>query len=126
MTEYKKIAKALRACAHGIRRCDDCYQDPKGFDCSTFLMRDAANAFEEIQAQLPKRGKWEATHRHENYYRRCTGIDDKGEEHTITVHHEAEYDWLRCPYCKAAAADNYTNYCPNCGARMKEARHEGL
>ena len=64
------------------------------------------------------RGEWEKTHRHTNSYRKYTGFDEMGEEHTITVHEELEYDWLKCPYCGASAADNFQNFCPNCGARM--------
>lgn len=67
------------------------------------------------------RGKWEKTHRHRNSYRQYTGTDSMGEEHTITVHEEVEYDWLNCPYCGASAADNFQNYCPKCGAELKEA-----
>ena len=64
------------------------------------------------------RGEWEKTHRHTNSYRKYTGFDEMGEEHTIIVHEELEYDWLKCPYCGASAADNFQNFCPNCGAKM--------
>lgn len=78
----------------------------------------AIGKIEPADVQPVVRGKWEKTHRHTNSYRKYTGFDDMGEEHTITVREEFEYDWLKCPYCGASAADNFQNVCPNCGARM--------
>ena len=42
-----------------------------------------------------------------------------GETHTITVKEMAEYDDLYCSECGAQSADNFFNFCPNCGADMR-------
>lgn len=95
MADYKKLVKALRACARGVRRCDECYQDKDRFDCHTDLMRDAAAAIEALQAQLPKRGEW------------------------IHVEGDEPWEW-RCTAChKIAEGLGEFRFCPNCGAKME-------
>ncbi len=57
MTDYTKLAEALRICSSELN-CGDCpllYRD----SCSSDeLMTDAAAAIESLQAQLPKRGQY--------------------------------------------------------------------
>ena len=67
----------------------------------------------------PKRGKWVKKHRHYGGFRSYTGFDSFGEQHTITVDERAEYDDLYCSECGARSADNFLNFCPNCGAKME-------
>lgn len=64
----------------------------------------------------PKRGKWIKKHRHYGGFRSYTGFDSMGEQHTITVDERAEYDDLYCSECGARSADNFLNFCPNCGS----------
>lgn len=72
-----------------------------------------------------RHGRWVKKHRHRGGFHRATGIDDMGETHTITVDERVEYDDLYCSECGKQSADNFLNYCPNCGARMgKEDEHE--
>lgn len=86
---------------------------------------DGASWFDALERIPPSdvrpvaRGRWEKTHRHHNNNRLVTGLDEFGETHTIRLREEIAYDWMRCPYCHAAAADNFQNYCPNCGAEME-------
>lgn len=65
-----------------------------------------------------RHGRWTKKRRHRGGIRRYTGIDDMGEQHTITVDEQAEYDDLYCSECGKQSADNFLNYCPNCGAKM--------
>ena len=59
-------------------------------------------------------------HKHRGGFRRYTGIDDMGEQHTIIVDERVEYDDRYCSECGKQSADNFLNYCPNCGAKMME------
>ena len=65
-----------------------------------------------------RHGQWIMKHKHRGGFRRYTGIDDMGEQHTITVDERVEYDDRYCSECGKQSADNFLNYCPNCGAKM--------
>ena len=65
-----------------------------------------------------RHGRWIMKHRHRGGFHRYTGIDDIGEQHTITVDERVEYDDRYCSECGKQSADNFLNYCPNCGAKM--------
>lgn len=68
----------------------------------------------------PKKGRWIKKHRHYGGFRSYTGFDSFGELHTITVDERTEYDDLYCSECGARSADNFLNFCPNCGADMRQ------
>ena len=72
--------------------------------------------FDGIQSAQPKRGKWIKKHRHYGGFRSYTGFDVMGEQHTVTVDERSEYDDLYCSECGARSADNFLNFCPNCGS----------
>ena len=102
MTDYTELVKALRICSSELN-CGDCpllYRD----SCSSDeLMADAAAAIEELQAQLPKRGKWKET--------------DMG--------WDGDTAWV-CSVCgepwtliDGTPKENNMNFCPNCGAKME-------
>lgn len=63
-------------------------------------------------------GRWIIKHKHRGGFHRYTGIDDMGEQHTITVDERIEYDDRYCSECGKQSADNFLTYCPNCGAMM--------
>ena len=65
-----------------------------------------------------RHGRWIIKHKHRGGFHRYTGIDDMGEQHTITVDERIEYDDRYCSECGKQSADNFLTYCPNCGARM--------
>lgn len=81
------------------------------------------------------RGEWVAKHRHRGGFRRATGVDDMGEQRTITIDERCEYDDRYCSKCGKQSPDNFLNFCGYCGAPMTdeavqmvmerlEARHE--
>lgn len=73
---------------------------------------------------LVRHGRWVKKHRHTGGFRRYTGTDDMGAQHTITVDERLGYDDLYCSECGKQSADNFLDYCPNCGAKMDlEERH---
>lgn len=78
-----------------------------------------AEQIKELPPAQPKRGKWIKKHRHYGGFRSYTGFDAIGEQHTITVDERTEYDDLYCSECGARSADNFLNFCPNCGADMR-------
>ena len=64
------------------------------------------------------KGEWVKKHKHRGGFRRATGVDDMGEEHTITIDERCEYDDLYCGKCGKQSADNFLDFCPACGAPM--------
>lgn len=114
--DYKKLIEALRLCQFGECGCGKCYykelkgdwctedNHPEFFDCDDKLKLDAANAIEELQAEVkrlePKRGEW--------VYEEL----DNFRKYKVT-----------CPHCGEWYIGNYDaydepsdfNYCPHCG-----------
>ena len=66
------------------------------------------------------RGEWVAKHRHRGGFRRVTGVDDMGEQRTITIDERCEYDDRYCSKCGKQSPDNFLNFCGYCGAPMKD------
>ncbi len=66
------------------------------------------------------RGEWVAKHRHRGGFRRVTGVDDMGEQRTITIDERCEYDDLYCSKCGKQSPDNFLNFCGYCGAPMTD------
>ena len=87
----------------------------------SYSREDAADCIRYMDAAdvAPVRhGRWIIKHKHRGGFRRYTGIDDMGEQHTITVDERVEYDDRYCSECGKQSADNFLTYCPNCGAKM--------
>lgn len=106
MTDYSKTVKALRECA---RADADCHNNCPYYNhdtCTDDLKSDAADAIEELQAQLPKRGKW---------------IKD---EEQSQKHVEAIYTCSACHNFDAWGVTELYPYCPNCGAKMEARDNE--
>ena len=66
------------------------------------------------------RGEWVAKHRHRGGFRRVTGVDDMGEQRTITIDERCEYDDRYCSKCGKQSPDNFLNFCGYCGAPMTD------
>ena len=66
------------------------------------------------------RGEWVAKHRHRGGFRRVTGVDDMGEQRTITIDDRCEYDDRYCSKCGKQSPDNFLNFCGYCGAPMTD------
>ena len=72
-----------------------------------------------------RHGRWVLRHKRVGGFRRYTGLDEMGEQHTIIVDERAEHDDLYCSECGRQSADNWLNYCPNCGAKMDGGQDDG-
>ena len=72
-----------------------------------------------------EKGEWDMKHRHHGGFRRYTGRDDFGEEHTITVDERSECDEPYCPKCGKWNESVWRNFCPNCGADMRKVENDG-
>ena len=70
------------------------------------------------------RGEWVAKHRHRGGFRRVTGVDDMGEQRTITIDERCEYDDRYCSKCGKQSPDNFLNFCGYCGAPMTDVAVE--
>ena len=66
------------------------------------------------------RGEWVAKHRNRGGFRRVTGVDDMGEQRTITIDERCEYDDRYCSRCGKQSPDNFLNFCGYCGAPMTD------
>lgn len=102
MTDYTKLVQALRHCMtkeDGITICEPCPYYGKGIECENVLHTDAAAAIEELQAQLPKRGKW--------IVKGANRIDCSVCGHSICF-----------AFGLIEGSLTGYNYCPNCGAKM--------
>ena len=66
------------------------------------------------------RGEWVAKHRHRGGFRRATGVDDMGEQRTITIDERCEYDDRYCSKCGKRSLYNFLNFCGYCGAPMTD------
>ena len=66
------------------------------------------------------KGEWVKRHKHRGGFRRVTGMDDMGEQHTITIDERCEYDDLYCSKCGKQSPDNFLNFCGYCGAPMTD------
>lgn len=102
-SNHEQLVKALRCKRDDCEGCDLAFFDKdEGWMCQYAAKDDdAAAAIEALQAQLPKQGVW-------------IRID----KHTI-----------QCPLCHryldlrgVNAGRGDANYCPNCGAKMKEVQ----
>ena len=105
--QIEEMAKSLNRCASV---CED------GCSCSE---KEHAEALYNAGYRKQSEGEWVKKHRHRGGYETVTGVDSIGEKHTITLDTRCEYDDLYCSICGKQAADNFLNYCPNCGAKMK-------
>lgn len=73
---------------------------------------------EQGMEKAVRHGRWVMKHRHHGGFRRYTGVDDYGAQHTITVDERFELDEPYCPFCGKWNESVFLNYCPNCGAKM--------
>ena len=92
MSDYADLIKALRACNAPGGFCDSCPYHYGGIPCLD-LNKNAADAIESMQAQMPKRGK-------------------------LVKCEAAEYAWC-CSECGHGYTDNKLTYCYDCGAKME-------
>ena len=95
-----ELIKALRYCADEDKICTEqtnCGYYGKGFFCQDVLMRDAADAIEaadkRIAVLMQKEGEW---------------LDEQ----------RGRWIYAKCNLC-GKVQDVRSNYCPNCGAKMK-------
>lgn len=65
-----------------------------------------------------KRGHWVYKHRYRGGFRKYTGVDSMGVEHTITVDERYECDDPYCSECNRLNDGSSLKFCPNCGAIM--------
>ena len=96
--------------------------EPGGSRCQMAL-KVALTALRPVsreQVEKVWRGEWVAKHRHRGGFRRATGVDDMGEQRTITIDERCEYDDRYCSKCGKQSPDNFLNFCGYCGAPMTD------
>ena len=98
MTDYTKTVEALRECANWIEAVAASSQyahDELVALAYGDKLRDAADAIEALQAEVPKRGEW-------------IGVNPM-------------VDTVQCSICggQLFSAELETPYCPYCGAKME-------
>lgn len=103
----------------GIRYTVACFTGSKK-DCDAVDMAFSALRPVSREQVEQMRGEWVAKHRHRGGFRRATGVDDMGEQRTITIDERCEYDDLYCSKCGKQSPDNFLNFCGYCGAPMTD------
>ncbi len=100
---YEELVNNLRICSRCDfgQNCNGCTQKSDDAFCCDKLLQEAANAIEEFNTHMRPvvRGKWEWTVADDEYF--------------------GEY-W-KCNLCGEHSYIGF-NYCPNCGADMREER----
>ena len=90
-------------------------QDIEALDIALSALRPVSR--EQVEQM---RGEWVAKHRHRGGFRRATGVDDMGEQRTITIDERCEYDDRYCSKCGKQSPDNFLNFCGYCGTPMTD------
>lgn len=92
------------------------------FDLDVQALDIALSALRPVSREQVERmrGEWVAKHRHRGGFRRVTGVDDMGEQRTITIDERCEYDDRYCSKCGKQSPDNFLNFCGYCGAPMTD------
>ena len=106
-----------------LRHWDDLENDKRcfwGYDKEAVAL--ALSALRPVSREQVEqmRGEWVAKHRHRGGFRRATGVDDMGEQRTITIDERCEYDDRYCSKCGKQSPDNFLNFCGYCGAPMTD------
>ena len=65
------------------------------------------------------KGEWDWRLRQHGGFRKYTGIDALGVEHTITVDERMEAYEPYCPACGKWNESVHLNFCPNCGTKKE-------
>ena len=97
-----------------------CGYDNDALDVS--LIYEVLGEIPAADVQPVKRGHWVEKHRHRGGYRQVTGKEPmslSNETHTIIINERYEIDDLYCSECGKLNESVFTNFCPNCGAKMK-------
>lgn len=106
-----------------LRHWDDLENDKRcfwGYDEEAVALALAALRPVSREQVEQMRGEWVAKHRHRGGFRRATGVDDMGEQRTITIDERCEYDDRYCSKCGKQSPDNFLNFCGYCGAPMTD------
>ena len=122
MTDREKLIALIKEGECGALALEDCsYCKYDGEDdCSYQLLADVLLANGVV---VREKGEWDIKRRHHGGFRRYTGRDDFGEEHTITVDERSECDEPYCPKCGKWNESVWRNFCPNCGADMRKGEN---
>lgn len=69
-------------------------------------------------------GHWIWKHRHRGGFKKVSGVDAYGNEHTIIIDDRYETDDPYCSECGLLNDSSSLNFCPNCGADMREGEFD--
>ena len=84
-------------------------------------IKECINLLPTVDAIPVKHAHWIFKDRSRGGFRRYTGIDNTGCEHTITVDERYHCKDPYCSNCGKLAGDVCQDYCCVCGAKMDEA-----
>ena len=118
ISAYEKLAEAQEK-----RDNADYYIELYGDEAKKVLgmLKEKTISREQVERM---RGEWVAKHRHRGGFRQVTGVDDMGEQRTITIDERCEYDDRYCSRCGKQSPDNFLNFCGYCGVAMTDEAME--
>ena len=99
--------------------CVEDYSNDK-IKISSRMGAQALHSVSREQVEKIWRGEWVKRHKHCGGFRCVTGMDDMGEQRTITIDERCEYDDLYCSKCGKQSPDNFLNFCGYCGTPMTD------
>lgn len=108
------------------------------FECKRFFNGDkkAQDDCESLLCDLPaadvapvRRGKWNWVHKLKGGFEHYTGREanpgtEYPETYTIRRDERREIDEPYCPFCGKLNESVWLNFCPNCGADMREVQDD--
>lgn len=122
MAEYIEREQAIKiAESYGLKNGSALGRHSGIADC----IAEAISIIPSADVAPVRNGRWVIKHKHRGGFHRYTGIDNMGEQHTITVDERVEYDDRYCSECGKQSADNFLTYCHNYGAKMDLEEKDG-
>lgn len=128
MAEYIK-RKTLKEHLYGGKFREGCAGcDEPGEGCIECIVDEIDN-FPAADVAPVRRGRWNWVHKQKGGFEYYTGREanpntEYPDVYTIQRDERREVDEPYCPFCKKLNESVWLNFCPNCGADMREVPND--
>ena len=100
----------------------DCQELPTAKHWDGHTEEDVTRLLSLPDVQPAVHGHWIWKHRHRGGFKKVSGVDAYGNEHTIIIDDRYEIDDPYCSECGLLNDSSSLKFCPNCGTDMGEAK----